>query len=256
MSDLRRRFVRLSIFLLPAFLLLAALHLFRGDLRDAASNYMRSGYTFHGNFFLMRGHQRAEALGVWTRDAIREILKRDRIYRFKEPKSGFRIEIRSEAGTSECEPGSNLIVICGIAENAPMATVQRDLSRLIARAMLREGSPEAAFSPWFEEGVSRFYEGTQPPYGSRKDDLIADAARNQSFTLAKALEADRGADFDAISHSITAFLHDAFAAEVIARYADIEREPGPVPRGEFERIFGQDVEKEWRDFLERRHKGS
>ena len=47
-----------------------------------------------------------------------------------------------------------------------------------------------------------------------------------------------------------------YPVEIIARYAEIERAPGSVLLGEFERIFGKDVEKDWRDFLERRQKGS
>ena len=34
MNDTRRRFVRLSIFLMPAIVPLAAIHVLRGDLRD------------------------------------------------------------------------------------------------------------------------------------------------------------------------------------------------------------------------------
>lgn len=256
MSDFRRRFVRLSVFLLPAFALLAALNFARGDLRDAVAGLLSPGYRRGGHTFVMKGKARANTLGDWINDSISRLQERDRIYSFKIPKSGFRIEVRSEAGPSECDPGSNRILIRGIADDAPVEKIQPDLSRLIVRAMLREGAPDATYSPWFEEGVSRFYEGTQTLVGSRKDELIAIAARNPPASLAEALGNARGAYHEAVSHSIVAFLHDAFPVEKIAEYAALERKPGPVPAGTFERLFGQDVEKEWRDYLERKLKGS
>lgn len=254
MSDVRRRFVRLSIFLLPAFLVLAALHFLRSDLRDAVPNFLNPGYRRDGHTFIVRGKDRADKLGAWTRDAIAKLQENGRIYGFKGPKSGFRVEVRSEPGPSECDPGSNRILIRGIPDDAPADDIKPDLSRLIARAMLRQGAPDADFSPWFETGVSWYFEGT--PKGSRKDPLIAQAARNQPPTLADALSARHGANFEAVSHSIVAFLHESFGADTIARYASIEREAGPVPAGSFERVFGPDAEKDWRDFLERRRKGS
>lgn len=252
MSDLRRRFVRLSVFLLPAFLILAVLHFARSDLRDAVSSILSPGYLRGGNRFEVKTKERADKLGAWTEEAIRRLQSDNRIYGFKPPKAGFRIEVRSEAGPSECDPGSNRILIRGIADDAPVDKIQPDLSRLIVRAMLREGAPDAAYSPWFEEGVSRFYEGTQALVGSRKDDLITTAARNAPASLAEALEAKGGAYFDAVSHSIVAFLHEAFRVDKLADYAKIEREPGPVPAGAFERIFGSDVERRWRDYLDKR----
>jgi len=256
MSDVRRRFVRLSIFLLPALLILAALHVFRGDLRDAAPGLMMPRYTFDGVTFIMRGRSRAEALAPWTMSAIAELKQRGAIYGFKAPEKGFLVEVQSAAGASECEARSNRIVIKGVRDDAPWELIRPDLSRLIARTMLREGAPDADFSPWFEEGVSRFYEGLGTPFGSRKPELIVNAARNPPESLEAALESRKGAYFDAVSHSVIAFLHEAYRAELIAKYAEIERAPGSVPLGEFQRIFGKDVEDEWREFLERRQKGS
>jgi len=252
MSDFRRRFVRVSVFLLPAFLLLAALHFFRGDLRDAAASLMTPRYVFDDLTFIMRGRARAEQLAGWLRKEITDLQSNDRIYRFKTPASGFRIEVRNEQKPSECYVGSNRILICGIPDDAPWERIQPDLSRLVARVMLREGAPDADYSPWFEEGVSRFYEGAKM-IGYRKDELITTAFRNQPATLAEALASRRDAPyFDAISHSIVAFLHVAYSVDKRAQYAEIERAPGSVPLGEFERIFDPDVERKWRDYLDRR----
>jgi len=256
MSDVRRRFVRLSIFLLPALLILAALHFFRGDLREAAPSLMMPRYAFDGVTFIMKGRSRAEALAPWTQQVIEKLKERSAIYGFKAPERGFLIEVQSAGAASECELKSNRIVIRGIRDDAPWELIRQDLSRLIARTMLREGAPDADFSPWFEEGVSRFYEGLQPPFGSRKPELIVHAARNPPASLEGALESRGGAYFAAVSHSIIAFLHEAYTAELIAKYAEIERAPGSVMLGEFQRIFGKDVEKEWREFLAQRQKGS
>ena len=263
MNDVRRRLIRLSVLMLPALLLIAAVYVARGDFRDAASSLMAPRYKFDNGrlTFLMKGKARAEALATWTLKVISMLKEQPhyRIYGFKSPKAGFLVEVRSEPGPTECEQGSNRIVISGIPDDAPWESIQRDLSRLIARTMLREGAPDADFSPWFEEGVSRFYETTQNPVssiGSRKDDLITQAARNPPLSLAEALSARRGAYFEAVSHSIVAFLHVAFGADKIAQYADIERAPGSVPLGEFERIFGDDVERRWREFLDNRQRGS
>ena len=257
MSDVRRRFVRLSIFLLPALMILAALHFFRGDLRDAAPSLMMPRYTFDNVTFIMRGRSRAELLAPWTLETISELKKRGAIYGLKAPEAGFLIEVQSAGVASECAVKSNRIVIRGIRDDAPWEQIKEDLSRLIARSMLREGAPDADFSPWFEEGVSRYYEGTLPPFGSRKVELIIKAARNPPASLEAALEArPASAYFEAVSHSIIAFLHEAYTADLIAKYAEIERAPGSVMLGEFQRIFGKDVEKEWREFLEKRQKGS
>ena len=263
MNDVRRRLIRLSVLVLPALLLIAAVYVVRADFRDASSALMAPRYKFDNGrlTFLMKGKARTEALAVWTRDVISNLVKsRDfRTYGFKEPKGGFLIEVRSEPGSTGCEQGSNRIVISGIPDDAPWESVQHDLSRLIARTMLREGAPDADFSPWFEEGVSRYYETTQNPVssiGSRKDDLITLAARNPPLSLDEALSARRGAYFEAVSHSIVAFLHQAFGSDKISQYAEIERAPGSVPLGEFQRIFGDDVERRWREFLENRPRGS
>jgi hypothetical protein len=251
MSDVRRRAVRLSIFLLPALLILAALHYFRDDLRDSASSLMTPRYTFHDMTFVMRGRARAEQLAGWLRREITELRNNDRIYGFKEPAGGFRIEVRSEQRPSESFVGSNRILIGGIPDDAPWEVIQTPLSRLVARVMLREGALDADFSPWFEEGVSRFYEGARM-IGSRKDDLIFSASQNHPRTLAEALDSRGGAHFEAVSHALIVFLHVAYGPDLRTRYAQIERSPGSVPLGEFERIFGQDVERRWLDFIERR----
>src|SRR5688572_23629134 len=251
MSESRRRFVRLSIFLLPALLILAALHLFRGDLRDAAPSLMTPRYTFDGVTFIMRSRTRAEALAPWTLDAVDRLRKSAAIYGFKAPEAGFLIEVQSSGAVSDCEVKSNRIVIRGIPDDAPVEDIKLNLSRLLARTMLREGSPDASFSPWFEEGVSNFYEGSQPPFGSRKSERIARAARNTPASLVAALEArPTGAYFADVSHSIIAFLHEAKKADLIAKYVEIERAPGSVPLGVFQSIFGEDIEQEWREFLE------
>lgn len=255
MSDARRRVVRLSIFLLPALLLLAALYVFRGDLRASAASFMVPRYTQDGLTLIMKGRNRAEPLGEWLRGEIASLKKRDQIYRFTLPKAGFQVEVQSEPGPSYCDPGSNRIVIRGIPDDAPWERIQPDLSRLVVRAMLREGAPDAEYSPWFEEGVSTYYEGSKM-IGSRKVEPIRSAARNAPKSLAEALAARGGAYFSDVSHSIVAFLHEAFTADIIARYAEIERAPGSIPLGEFQRIFGHDVEGAWREYLERRQNGS
>lgn len=250
MSDVRRRVVRLSIFLLPALLVLAALHFFRDDLRDSASSLMTPRYTFDNMTFVMRGRARAEQLAGWLRKEINEI-RNDPTYGFKEPASGLRIEVRSEPRPSEFFAGSNRILIGGIPDDAPWELIQTPLSRLVVRVMLREAAPDADYSPWFEEGVSRFYEGARM-IGSRKDDLIYSASQNHPKTLAEALDSRGGAHFEAVSHALVVFLHVAYGRDLRTRYAQIERAPGSVPLGEFERIFGQDVERKWLDFIERR----
>lgn len=252
MSDARRRFVRFSIFLLPAILPLAALHGARADLRDAAASRQNPGYSLHGHRFLMR-RDRYDVLGPWTHRLVKFLGNNNRIYGFKAPEGGFRIEIRSEPGASECDAGSNQILLRGVAENARLEDIQEDLSRLIAKAMLRTGAPDAGFSSWFEEGVSLYYQGTQEPFGSRKDQLILRAARIAPVPLATALAARKEDPyFPEVSHSLVAFLHIAYSDDARARYASVEREPGPVPPGEFRRLFGEDFERAWHEFLERR----
>lgn len=260
MNDVRRRIIRLSVLVLPALLLIAAVYVVRADFRDAASALMAPRYKFDNGrlIFLMKGKARAEPLAAWAGELISK-LKSDRIYGFRYPKAGLLVEVRNQPGTTGCERGSNRIVISGIPDDAPWESIERELSRLIALAMLREGAPDADFSPWFEEGVSRFYETTQNPIssiGSRKDDLITLAARNPPQSLVEALSARRGAYFEAVSHSIVAFLHGAFLPDKIAQYVDIERAPGSVPIGEFQRIFGDDVERRWREYLDNRQRGS
>src|SRR5688572_19867747 len=242
MNDARRRFVRLSILLMPAIVPLAAIHAFRGELREVAASMQKPGYSIYGNTFVMsRG--RAESLAEWTRSYI-DSLKDNRIYGFKEPESGFRIEMRTAPGTSEAIEGSNRIILRGITEGTSLDKILPDLSRLISRAMLRTGAPGSSVSPWFEEGVSRYYEGTQRPFGSRKDQLILEVALSGPPSLAAALEAKKESPyFAATSHSLVAFLHRAYTTDVISSYAEIERRPGPVPPGEFQRIFGAQVER-------------
>src|SRR5262245_46416443 len=230
MSDARRRVVRLSIFLLPALLLLAALYVLRGDLRASAASFMVPRYTQDGLTLILKGKSRAEPLAAWLREEIAELRKRDRIYRFTLPKAGFVVEVQSEPGPSYCDRGSNRIVIRGIPDDAPWELIQPDLSRLAVRAMLREGAPDADYSPWFEEGVSTFYEGAKM-IGSRKVEPIRTAARNAPKSLAEALAARPGSYFSDVSHSIVAFLHEAFTVDMIAKYAEIERAPGSVPLG-------------------------
>src|SRR5262245_25592628 len=167
MSDARRRAVRFSIFLLPALVTLAGFHVARPDLRDAAANPANRGFYIDGHRYVMRGRKRAEELSVFVRDVVTR-LQKDRIYGFKVPPNGFLIEVVSKAGATESIPGSSRILIQGIQDDEPADRIKDDLSRLIAVSMLRLGAADAAFSPWFEEGVSRFYSGTQPPFGSRK----------------------------------------------------------------------------------------
>jgi hypothetical protein len=254
MSDARRRAIRLSLFLLPALVVLAGFHVARPDLRDAAASATHRGYFIDGHRYVMRGRKRAEDLSAFVRRFI-EDLRKVRIYGFQPPPNGFVIEVVSRPGATESIPGSNRILISGVQDDEPADRIKEDLSRLIALAMLRLGAPDAEFSPWFEEGVSRFYSGSQPPFGSRKDGLLRRAALNPPASVADALHAGR-TNFDAISHSLAAFLHESFAEEVIAKFAAIEREPGPVSPGDFERIFGAEVGVKWREFLDRHKKGS
>lgn len=254
MNDARRRAVRISIFLLPALLTLAGFHVARGDLRDSAAVWSNFGYVRDGHRFNIRGRDRAESLSSWVQQVIRT-LENNRMYGFKAPSAGFQIAVRPRGGASEFIRGSNRILIQGIADDVPVDAIKKDLSRLIAKAMLWTGSPDADFSPWFEEGVSRFYEGPLAE-GSRKDELLLNAARNRPKSLADLMTTQKGPYFDALSHAIVAFLHEAYSEDLRARYADVEREPGPVPPGTFERIFGENVEKSWNEFLDRRQKGS
>lgn len=249
MSEVRRRLVRFMILVLPALLLLAAMYAVRGDLRDSAARSRNPGYVRHNNWFESR--RRADDLGDWTHE-FTELLAKQGTYGFKIPASGFRIEIRSEQGSTRYEPGSNTLIVWGAREN--LDAIKLEVSRLIARAMLREGAPDAGFSPWFEEGVSQFYKGTQTAVvGSRKRDLSDRAAMNPPASLAAALSARPDShNFDAVSHSLVAFLHEGYGTEKIAQYAAEERRPGQVPPGTFERIFGAEVEKAWRDDLLRR----
>jgi|SRR5688572_18286434 len=251
MNDTRRRFVRLSIFMMPAIVPLAGIHVFRGDLRDAAASMQKPGYALYGNTFVM-SRNRAESLGPWTRDFIAYLRDNNRIYGFKAPDSGFRIEIRTSPGTSEAIPGSNRIILRGVTEDAPLGGIQEDLSRLVSKALLRTGAPDADFSPWFEEGVSLYYKGNQRPYGSRKAELIREIRMRRAPSLADALQVKKDSPyFGAISHSLVAFLEDAYLDDVISTYAEIECQPGPVPPGEFQRIFGPTAEQNWHDFIER-----
>lgn len=252
MNDTRRRFVRLSIFLVPAIVPVAGIHVFRGDLRDVAASMQKPGYAIYGNTFIM-SRNRAESLGPWTRDFVAYLRDNNRVYGFKAPDSGFRIEIRSSPGTSEAIPGSNRILLRGFTEETPLDKIQTDLSRLIAKALLRTGAPDAGYSPWFEEGVALYYEGTtQRPYGFRKAELIRDVRLRHPPSLADALQVRKDSPyFGAISHSLVAFLEEAYLDDVISKYAEIERQPGPVPPGEFQRIFGPDVEQNWHEFIER-----
>ena len=257
MSEFRRRFVRLSILLLPAFLVLAGLYGTRADLRDAAARTVRSGFVRDGNTFFIHGREREEALAAWVGKFIEELKERHgAVYGFTTPKAGLVIEVTPVGVGEECYPGSNRIVIRGIPDDAPLEEIKDDLSRLITRTMLREGAPQAAFSPWFEEGVSRYFEGTQPRYGSVKAYLMSQASAAGEVSLADMLAGRRRSHFESLSHSIVAFLHREYPPDTIARYVKEEQAPRPVPPGTFERIFGTDVEKGWHNFLERRGNGN
>lgn len=255
MSDARRRIVRLSIFLLPALLLLAGIHVARADLRDKAKNATNPGIKRYGHSVNMGNLKLADEILAFTRDTIVKLQELNWIYGFKAPEKGLEIDVRKEGGISDCPPGSNRIIIRGITDDARIDDVYRELSRLIARAMLREDAPDADFSPWFEEGVSRYFEGTVPHLGSRKEKLIAAAARNPPRSLADVLNAPKGAYLEA-AHAIVAFLHDTYAPGSIVAYASEERRPGPVSPGAFERIFAPDVEKRWLEYLAQKKKGS
>jgi hypothetical protein len=257
MSEFRRRFVRLSVLLLPAFLALAGLYGFRGDLRDAAARTPRSGFVRDGNTFFIQGREREEALAVWVHKFTEDLKDRyGAVYGFTTPKSGFVIEVTPVGVGEECHPGSNRIAIRGIPDDLPLEEIKDDLSRLIARTMLREGAPRETLSPWFEEGVSRFFEGTKSPYGSIKKPLFDQAAAAGPVSLADGRAGPRRTHFEALSHSIVAFLHSEYPADTIARYVKEEHGAGPVRPGTFERIFGTDVERGWHNFLERRPNGN
>ena len=253
MSDGRRRAVRLSIFLLPALVVLAGFHVARPDLREAASGSGSRGFFIDGHRYVMRGRKRAEDLSRFVVEFIDQ-LKGDRIYGFQAPPNGFLIEVTSGAGASDV-PGSSRILI-RIPEDAPVEDIKADLSRLMALAMLRLGTPDADFSPWFEEGVSRYYAGTRRPFGSRKDLLVAIAGQHPPASIDKAMNPRDLTHFHALSHSITAFLHESIDPQVIAKYADVERQRGPVPPGEFERIFGPEIGAKWLEYIDLRKKGS
>ncbi|HKS15890.1 MAG TPA: hypothetical protein VJU16_01105, partial [Planctomycetota bacterium] len=113
------------------------------------------------------------------------------------------------------------------------------------------GPPDAAWSHWLEEGLATFFETDDKVSGAKKEPLIRSAARREGLTLAGLLQgADpRESGFSAASHSLVAFLHTDFRADHIRRYVEEERRPGPVAPGTFERIFGADVERAWKDFL-------
>src|SRR5688572_9332757 len=119
MSDTRRRAVRLSIFLLPALLVLAGFHAARADLRDSAANPANRGYFIDGHRYLIRGRSRAEALSEWVRELIKQLGK-NRIYEFKAPDAGFQIVVHPRGDASEFIRGSNRIHIYGIADDAPV----------------------------------------------------------------------------------------------------------------------------------------
>jgi hypothetical protein len=250
MSDVRRKLVRLMILILPAILLIAAMYAFRGDLRDAAAKPRNPGWMHEKHKFDTR--KRRDELGPWVSKFIAK-LSDNGIYGFKEPASGFSIVVRGEQGATRYVPGSKELVVWGIRDEA---AIQRELSRLITCAMLWEGAPDADFSPWFVEGVSRFYESTDvSAVGSRKEPLTKRAADHPPASLGAAKAArPESPNFDAVSHSLVAFIHEQYPAEKIALYAAVERAGGPVPPGAFESVFGPETEfeKAWRDDLLRR----
>lgn len=254
MSDLRRRFVRGSVFLLPAFLAVAALHVYRGDLREWYSNVLTPSYHRAPHTYLIRGsRERVDRITKWTETVVKELENRHQAFGFRLPDKGFQIDIRREPGPSDWDEPLNRIIIRGVPDDAPAESVRPDLSRLIARAMLAAGAPpDAQLSPWFVEGVSTYFESTSESLGSRKEDLIRTAYFNRPETLERALASKPGPYFSAISHSIVAFLKLAYREPVIAEYAAVERKPGPVSPGEFERIFGREAEGKWRESLENR----
>ena len=252
MSDLRRRSVRLSVFLLPALVAISAAYFFRPDLRDAATDLPPPGFNLGPHSFIVASRQRAEELREWVDLIVAMLEGPQKAFGFRKAWPGFYVEVRREPGASEWIPGTNRIILRGVTSGSPSEFTRPELSRLIARAMLRSGAPaDADLSPWFEEGVSTYFEcTTKPPLGSRKEHLIHTARLNAPATLAAALSIKPGPYFAAVSHSLVAFLKGAYSDSLIAEYATVEREPGPVPPGTFERIFGVGSAAAWRESLE------
>ncbi len=137
--------------------------------------------------------------------------------------------------------------------------------------MERAGGPEAEWSPWLLKGMGMCFEQGASPSGwmrlstaARHDAavILALEARNAHVPLHMLVvggqELFRG-PLGALAYReaglLVAFLlwgNQGKHRDALARYIQLERQPGPVPPGSFKAIFGatpSELEKEWLAFL-------
>ncbi|HEY3225569.1 MAG TPA: hypothetical protein VGK61_01075 [Planctomycetota bacterium] len=253
MNDPSRAAVKLAAFLLPAVLLAGALHLWGSDFRGLVVRMLEGGpRTVERATFTLRAPNRAWAndLTEWTEKGIADLVERGRLLGFRTPDKSLLIVVLDAPIPPAFNPRENSITLPKKLESKE---AYLRLSNLLTRALLdRAGPPDAAWSPWLKEGLATYFQTSEKIVGSRKDDLMRQAAdRLESLSLQGLLQGSeaQSSGFSAASHSLVAYLFVDHQEGKLREYFDEERKPGPVATGTFERIFGPDIERDWKESL-------
>ncbi|HTF57980.1 MAG TPA: hypothetical protein VK661_12175 [Planctomycetota bacterium] len=253
MNEPARAAVKLAAFLLPAFLLAGTLHLWGPDLRGLVVRITEGGpRTIERTTFTLKAPNRAWArdLTDWTEKAIADLVDRGKPLGFRPSDKSLLIVVVDLPVGENFNEQENSITL-NVKNYPEPRKAYGPLSNLLTKALLfHSGPPTAAWSPWLEEGLATYFQTTDKVVGSRKDDLMRQAAeRLESLTLQRVLQDSdpRGHGLSGASHSLIAFLELNDAK--FQQYFDEERRPGAIATGAFERIFGPDLEREWKESL-------
>jgi hypothetical protein len=247
---------KLAAYLLPAILVAAALKLWGEDLRALVVRIVRGGpRTVESDRFTFTLPDRLwqKDLPGWTETMLTELLNRGKPLGFKAPPSKLQIVVVDVPIAPAFNPKENSITL---RKTDKPQDARVPLSNLLTRALLyHAGPPDAAWSPWLEEGLANFFQSDAEIVGSKKPDLIRAAAQLDELDLSSLLQGSstRSPGFSAASHSLVAFLYTDRHEGRIEDYLNEERMPGPVPAGAFEKVFRPEAEKAWKDFVRQKH---
>jgi len=252
MSEPSRMAAKLAVYLLPAILVAGALRLWGSDLRALVVRIYRGGprTVDSVNFtFTLPDRLWQKELPDWTEAMLAELVEHGKPLGFHAPPAKLQIVVIDGPIAPAFNAKENSITLRKTDKPQDARVI---LSNLLTRALLHQaGPPDAAWSPWFEEGLATYFQSDAEIMGSRKPDLIREAARLDPMDLSTLLRGSSSTSpgFSAAGHSLVAYLYTDHREDRIKEYVAEERHPGPVVPGAFERIFGPDVEKEWKKSL-------
>ena len=271
MTSAGRGALKCSLFLLPPALLAVTFHLFGAEWGSALRRTFRPGpvtTTIAENVYVVPDDRWGSVLSHFVEDYVSWVGRHDAQAgptRLALPAGlkGLRIvtmdpdtwaAFRPQAGTWPRHPGGHFdpanrqitLARAGTPEQALPA-----LARELALALLHAAGPGAAWSPWFAEGMSLYFQNDKPDFGGRKMNLLAEARSGGARPTLDRLLAATLLDFQeprTCAQAYSLYYYIASSPK-FPEWSAEERRPGPADPRAFARIFGGTVEKDWIEFL-------